>query len=146
MALFAPSSNSSLARTRSLRPATKQPLTAPPQQHPGTTSSHASTATSAGSSQSSSSNANTTIPSSTSNLALFLTNLRLLDLDCEPDWPDITAATFSARDAAGGQKKRIHAVEWALYQLFVIWDPSETQNVSCLKPMLNCHCLATERC
>jgi len=134
MALFATTSNPSLARTRSLRPPTKPPLTAPPQQHSGTASSHASATTSAGNTgstgsiQSSSNNASTAIPSSTSNLALFLTNLRLLDLDCEPDWPDITAATFSARDAAGGQKKRIHAVEWALYQLFAIWDPSETQN------------------
>ncbi|KAI5919811.1 HAUS augmin-like complex subunit 6 N-terminus-domain-containing protein [Camillea tinctor] len=70
----------------------------------------------------------TQIPSSTSNVLLFLTNLRLLDLDQEPDWPDITPATFSTKDAAGGQKKRIQCVEWALYQLFLLWDHAETQN------------------
>ncbi|KAI1335812.1 HAUS augmin-like complex subunit 6 N-terminus-domain-containing protein [Xylariaceae sp. FL0016] len=69
-----------------------------------------------------------TISTGTSNLSLFLTNLRLLDLDQEPDWPEISPVTFSARDAAGGQKKRIQCVEWALYQLFLLWDHSETQN------------------
>lgn len=64
-----------------------------------------------------------------SNLSLFLTNLRLLDLDLLSDWPGITAQTFSARDAAQGQKKRVQCVEWALYQLFTIWDPEETRNV-----------------
>ncbi|KAI1327109.1 hypothetical protein F5Y16DRAFT_203433 [Xylariaceae sp. FL0255] len=68
------------------------------------------------------------IPTCTSNVVLFLTNLRLLDLDLEPDWPDITATTFSSKDAAGGQKKRIQCVEWALYQLFSMWDAAETLN------------------
>ncbi|KAH8680548.1 HAUS augmin-like complex subunit 6 N-terminus-domain-containing protein [Xylariales sp. PMI_506] len=72
------------------------------------------------------------IPSNTSHVSLFLTNLRLLDLDLEHDWPDITPATFSARDAAGGQKKRIHCVEWALYHLFILWDDNEARNK--LKP------------
>lgn len=67
-----------------------------------------------------------------SNISLFLTNLRLLDLDLLPDWPDINQATFSVKDAAQGQKKRIHCVEWALYQLFNLWDPKETRNK--LKP------------
>ena len=61
-----------------------------------------------------------------SSLALFLTNLRLLDLDLRNDWPDITPSTFSTRD----QKKRIQSVEWALYQLFVLWDPEEARDVS----------------
>ena len=63
-----------------------------------------------------------------SNVALFLTNLRLLDLDLLPDWPDISVESFSGRDAVKGQKKRIQAVEWALYQLFALWDPEETRN------------------
>lgn len=67
---------------------------------------------------------------STAPLALFLTNLRLLDLDLLPDWPGITTATFSAKDAAGGQKKRVQSVEWALYRLFERWEPDEARAVS----------------
>ena len=63
------------------------------------------------------------------NVKLFLTNLRLLDLDLREDWPDIKAVTFSTKDAQQNQKKRIQCVEWALYQLFAIWDPEETSNV-----------------
>ncbi|KAJ8123265.1 hypothetical protein ONZ43_g736 [Nemania bipapillata] len=102
-------SNSSLARTRPLRVPAKPALTAaqpsaPPLSKPAQ------------------------IPTSTSNLLLFLTNSRLLDLDLEPDWPDITPATFSAKDAAGGQKRRIQCVEWALYQLFLLWDHADAHN------------------
>ncbi|GAP84774.1 hypothetical protein SAMD00023353_0800800 [Rosellinia necatrix] len=68
------------------------------------------------------------IPTCTSNVLLFLTNSRLLDLDVEPDWPDITPTTFSGKDAVGGQKKRIQCVEWALYQLFCLWDRNDAQN------------------
>ncbi|KAH7631121.1 HAUS augmin-like complex subunit 6 N-terminus-domain-containing protein [Sordaria sp. MPI-SDFR-AT-0083] len=75
---------------------------------------------------------NTSNTSHVSNISLFLTNLRLLDLDLLPDWPDINAATFSVKDAAQGQKKRIQCVEWALFQLFNLWDPEETRNK--LKP------------
>ncbi|KAH7031517.1 HAUS augmin-like complex subunit 6 N-terminus-domain-containing protein [Microdochium trichocladiopsis] len=132
MSLFAASSNPSLSRTRSLRLQGKHPLTAPLSQQqpppPSPLNSHAPAAGTAGTGQSGGQSNAAAIPSSTSNLALFLTNLRLLDLDLEADWPDITAATFSTRDAAGGQKKRIQAVEWTLYQLFVLWDPSETHN------------------
>jgi len=64
-----------------------------------------------------------------SNVSLFLTNLRLLDLDRQKDWPDITNETLSTKkDAQQNQKKRIQCVEWALYQLFAIWDPEETRN------------------
>ncbi|KAK4222970.1 HAUS augmin-like complex subunit 6 N-terminus-domain-containing protein [Podospora fimiseda] len=63
-----------------------------------------------------------------SNLSLFLTNLRLLDFDQRPDWPDINTLTFSNKDAAQGQKKRIQCVEWALYHLFALWDHEETRN------------------
>ena len=93
-------SNSSHARSRSLRSNTLnlKPLTAPtPQAVFG--------------------------PSS---IGLFLTNLRLLNLDLRDDWPDISTSTFSTKD----QKKRIQSVEWALYHLFCIWDPEEARDVS----------------
>lgn len=67
----------------------------------------------------------------TSNISLFLTNLCLLDLDQLHDWPHISSQTFaSTKDPAGqGQKRRIQCVEWALYQLFCLWDPSESRSV-----------------
>ncbi|KAI0408996.1 HAUS augmin-like complex subunit 6 N-terminus-domain-containing protein [Xylaria palmicola] len=101
-------SNTSLARTRSLRIAAKPTLTAPP------------TSTSP-------INKSPQIPTCSSNVLSFLTNLRLLDLDLAPDWPGITPPTFSAKDAAGGQKKRIQSVEWALYQLFCLWDHDDAR-------------------
>ncbi|KAH8172253.1 hypothetical protein LIA77_09021 [Sarocladium implicatum] len=65
-------------------------------------------------------------------LSLFLTNLRLLDLDLLPDWPGMTAATFvtvgSGTGAAQGQKKRVACVEWALFRLFEIYDADEARN------------------
>lgn len=67
-------------------------------------------------------------PSGPSYVALFITNLRLLDLDLRDDWPDISAVTFSTKDAQQNQKKRIQCVEWALFHLFAIWDPEETRN------------------
>ncbi|PVH73487.1 hypothetical protein DL98DRAFT_519903 [Cadophora sp. DSE1049] len=67
-------------------------------------------------------------PTGPSNITLFLTNLRLLDLDLRADWPDISALTFSTKDAQQNQKKRIQCVEWALYQLFALWDAEETRN------------------
>ncbi|KAF2437745.1 hypothetical protein P171DRAFT_477696 [Karstenula rhodostoma CBS 690.94] len=63
-------------------------------------------------------------PLQPSDIKLFVTNLRLLDLDGRSDWPDITVQTFSAKNA--DQRQRIQAVEWALFRLFEIWDPSET--------------------
>ncbi|KAK8091323.1 hypothetical protein PG994_000828 [Apiospora phragmitis] len=110
MALQPPKPATTRPRPISLRASAKSSLTAATQPS-STTAAH-----------------NAQLPSTVSSRTLFLTNLRLLDLDQEEDWPDITPATFSAKDAAGGQKKRIHAVEWALYQLFNLWDPEETQN------------------
>lgn len=63
---------------------------------------------------------NTAIPT-------FLTNLRLLDLDLLEDWPDITTATFAG--TTQNHKRRVQAVEWALYRLFEIWDPEDTASV-----------------
>lgn len=74
---------------------------------------------------------NTARPSSTpgpSNISLLLRNLRLLDLDQREDWPGISAVTFSTKDTQQNQKKRIQCVEWALYQLFTVWDPEESRN------------------
>lgn len=73
----------------------------------------------------------------TTNISLFLTNLRLLDLDQLPDWPDINALTFTNKDASQGQKKRIQSVEWALYQLFVLWNPEEARNVCSPAPCVS---------
>lgn len=64
------------------------------------------------------------LPVASSNVNLFLANLRLLDFPSYPDWPDFDAQTFSV------QKKRVHCVEWTLYQLFVLWDSEESRNVS----------------
>jgi hypothetical protein len=60
---------------------------------------------------------------------LFLTNLRLLDFDLLPDWPDITSRTISTKDANQNQKQRIRCVEWALFRLFELWDPAEARDV-----------------
>ncbi|KAL1598627.1 hypothetical protein SLS60_007767 [Paraconiothyrium brasiliense] len=59
-----------------------------------------------------------------SDIKLFVANLRLLDLDRRSDWPRITVQTFSTKNA--DQRQRIHSVEWALFRLFEIWDPVET--------------------
>jgi hypothetical protein len=60
-------------------------------------------------------------------IKLFVTNLRLLDLDLRDDWPVITVQTFSAKNA--DQRQRISGTEWALFRLFEIWDPDETAQV-----------------
>lgn len=63
---------------------------------------------------------------------LLLNNLRCLDLDLLPDWPLITAHTFSTKrkGVALTQKDCLRAAEWVLYRLFELWDPVETRNVS----------------
>lgn len=60
-------------------------------------------------------------------IRLFVTNLRLLDLDQLEDWPGIAVQTFSAKNA--DQKQRIGGTEWALFRLFEIWDATETAQV-----------------
>ncbi|KAL8986583.1 MAG: hypothetical protein Q9177_004140 [Variospora cf. flavescens] len=64
----------------------------------------------------------------TSSASVFITNLRLLDLDYLEDWPNLTIDVFSPRDARTNQKERIRCVEWALYRLFELWNPKETKN------------------
>lgn len=77
-------------------------------------------------------------PTAVTNVSLFLTNLHLLDFDLHPDWPGINSLTFTAKDAAHGQKKRIQCIEWALYHLFALWDPEETRNVRHCSVYLAC--------
>lgn len=59
-------------------------------------------------------------------VALFIRNLKLLQLDQYKDWPEINSRTLSP--SPQNQRQRIKAVEWALYHLFAIWDPEGTQN------------------
>ncbi|KAK0386005.1 hypothetical protein NLU13_5842 [Sarocladium strictum] len=110
-------------RTRSLR-ATAPSLNRP-QQHSTIANSTTTTARKA---QAAGSETNT---QGRSSLSLFLTNLRLLDLDLLPDWPGISPATFlvpgSGTGAAQAQKRRVACVEWALFRLFEIYDPEETR-------------------
>lgn len=64
---------------------------------------------------------------SPSPVTVFLRNLRLLQLDQQPDWPDLSARVLSGGQQT--QRQRIKGVEWALYHLFAIWDPEGTKNV-----------------
>jgi hypothetical protein len=65
-----------------------------------------------------------------SDIRLFVTNLRLLDLDLRDDWPGITVQTYSGKNA--DQKQRISSTEWALFRLFEVWDAEETAQVCML--------------
>ena len=62
-------------------------------------------------------------------ISIFITNLRLLDLDKRDDWPSISPQTLVGKDAGPNQKIRILCVEWALYRLFEIWNAKEAQDV-----------------
>lgn len=74
-------------------------------------------------------------------VTIFLRNIHLLQLDQQPDWPGLSRKLFS-----GGQKaqtQRVKSVEWVLYQLFLLWDPSETKNVCPpLAPLRCCSAVA----
>ncbi|GFF40898.1 hypothetical protein IFM51744_04621 [Aspergillus udagawae] len=56
-----------------------------------------------------------------SHTCVFVRNLKLLQLDLQPDWPDITVRSLSP--SSQNQRQRIRAVEWALYHLVALWDP-----------------------
>lgn len=60
-------------------------------------------------------------------LDVFITNLKLLCLDQLEDWPGISPRTLSP--SSQNQRQRIRLVEWALYQLYNIWDAEGAQNV-----------------
>ena len=61
------------------------------------------------------------VPSSNT-ISLFLTNLRLLDLDLNQDWPNITTSSFFDLDA----RTRLRCTEYTLYQLFRLYEPATT--------------------
>ncbi|KAK3702259.1 hypothetical protein LTR37_014970 [Vermiconidia calcicola] len=61
-------------------------------------------------------------PSGSTVVSLFVTNLRLLNLDLLPDWPNITTSSFSNHDA----RTRTKCTEYALYQVFRLYDPATT--------------------
>jgi HAUS augmin-like complex subunit 6 N-terminus len=66
-----------------------------------------------------------------SNIATFLRCLRLLDLDLREDWPDVTEQVFSSKNSQQNLQQRVKYVEWGLYRLFEIWDPTYTKDVRC---------------
>ncbi|KAI9934861.1 hypothetical protein ASPWEDRAFT_117382 [Aspergillus wentii DTO 134E9] len=57
-----------------------------------------------------------------SHVTVFIRNLKLLRLDSQEDWPDITVRSLSP--SSQNQRQRIKVVEWALYNLVAIWDPN----------------------
>ncbi|KAJ5363600.1 uncharacterized protein N7496_009313 [Penicillium cataractarum] len=61
-----------------------------------------------------------------SQLAIFIRNLKLLQLDQRDNWPGITIRALSP--SSQNQRQRIRLVEWSLYYLFTIWDPEGAQN------------------
>ncbi|CAG8220323.1 unnamed protein product [Penicillium olsonii] len=61
-----------------------------------------------------------------SHLGLFVKNLRLLRLDQLEDWPGISLRALSP--SSQNQRQRIRLVEWALYQLYVLWDLEGAHN------------------
>jgi hypothetical protein len=62
-----------------------------------------------------------------SHTSVFIRNLKLLQLDLQPDWPDITVRSLSP--SSQNQRQRIRAVEWALYHLVALWDPKLAHDV-----------------
>ncbi|RHZ55039.1 uncharacterized protein CDV56_100505 [Aspergillus thermomutatus] len=61
-----------------------------------------------------------------SHTCVFIRNLKLLQLDLQPDWPDITVRSLAP--SSQNQRQRIRAVEWALYHLVALWDPKIAQD------------------
>jgi len=65
--------------------------------------------------------------------ALLVKNLRFLDLDLLPDWPNVTAETYRAsRNAPLAQKDRLRCAEFVLFRLFEQWDNATAKFVCCL--------------
>ncbi len=60
-------------------------------------------------------------------IAVFVRNLKLLNLDKYSDWPGISIRTFHGSQQ--NLRHRVKAVEWSLYYLFAIWDPEGTEHV-----------------
>lgn len=57
-----------------------------------------------------------------STISLFVSNLRLIDLDLLADWPNISISSFGTQDS----RTRIKCTEYALYQLFKLYSPDVT--------------------
>lgn len=60
---------------------------------------------------------------------VFIRCLHLLDLDILPDWPGLSAQSFSTKHTQQNLQHRLKGVEWALYRLFEIYNLEETRNV-----------------
>lgn len=61
---------------------------------------------------------------------LFVTNLRLLDLNTLEDWPNIHSRSYNLKDPQGrDQKARIRCTEWSLFRLFELWNPDSARDV-----------------
>ncbi|KAJ5972956.1 uncharacterized protein N7479_002874 [Penicillium vulpinum] len=61
-----------------------------------------------------------------SHLDVFIRNLKLLHLDQREDWPGISLRTLTS--TSQNQRQRIRLIEWALYNLYTIWDSEGAQN------------------
>ncbi|CEJ53837.1 hypothetical protein PMG11_00177 [Penicillium brasilianum] len=61
-----------------------------------------------------------------SHLAIFIRNLKLLQIDQRDDWPGINLRALSP--SSQNQRQRTRLVEWSLYYLFTIWDPEVAHN------------------
>ncbi|RAK99230.1 uncharacterized protein BO80DRAFT_495041 [Aspergillus ibericus CBS 121593] len=59
-------------------------------------------------------------------LSVFVRNLQLLQLDRHDDWPHISLRTLA--DTSQNQRQRVRAIEWALYHLVALWDPSTARD------------------
>ncbi|PWY66043.1 hypothetical protein BO94DRAFT_570295 [Aspergillus sclerotioniger CBS 115572] len=59
-------------------------------------------------------------------LAVFVRSLQLLQLDRHDDWPHISLRSLA--DTSQNQRQRVRAIEWALYHLVALWDPSTARD------------------
>ncbi|PYI08235.1 hypothetical protein BO78DRAFT_365254 [Aspergillus sclerotiicarbonarius CBS 121057] len=59
-------------------------------------------------------------------LSVFVRNLQLLQLDLHDDWPHISLRSLA--DTSQNQRQRVKAIEWALYHLVTLWDPSTARD------------------
>ena len=71
----------------------------------------------------------TKIPNAMPTGESLVKNLRLLDLDEEFDWPQVTSKTFAAADSIRNLSKRTYAAGWIFYKLFELFEPKKTKTV-----------------
>lgn len=60
-------------------------------------------------------------------LSIFIHTLHLLDFDLISGWPNLAESTFSGAKSAVNVQARVKSTEWALYHLFRVYSPTETQ-------------------